>query len=403
MAGPAVLKFSRGLPPTKQFGERLRLLVRQGQDQGTCYSLLGDLLFIGREDCQIVLNDSNISRKHAEISWKGDHYVIRDLGSANGIVYNGNKVSDTKLNPGDIVLMGLTVFEVYPSGQTRKNEKPMLPGPVKRAAPAQPDPANSAASASAAAASKALSKEQKEARRKVEKKRMLIFVALFFLIATAYFTDDGETIRGRIKIQQVEDVEDPGAKKNKDGKPADMSKEKIDKITEAIQDKKKLLVELQAKKAELEQKARTAKELGKEALAPENISAADKAQRKDAEIFFRNGVRELQNRNYRRAFTAFDTALTVDPSHELAKVYLKSAKMELLSELWSTQVAGLRAKAALRYKEGRMHFENIIRYLDAETGGNSSMENEANKELRELYSDAKKELEELDKLEARSR
>ena len=90
--GPAVLRFSRGLPPTKQFGERLRLLVRQGQDQGTCFSLLGDLLFVGREDCQIVINDSNISRKHAEISWKGDHYVMRDLGSSNGIVFNGNKI-----------------------------------------------------------------------------------------------------------------------------------------------------------------------------------------------------------------------------------------------------------------------------------------------------------------------
>ena len=156
MAGPAVLRFSRGLPPTKQFGERLRLLVRQGQDQGTCYSLLGDLVFIGREDCQIVLNDTNISRKHAEISWKGDHYVIRDLGSANGIVYNGNKVPESKLNPGDIVLMGLTVLEVYPSGSTKKNEKPLLPGPVKRSAPAQADPA---AAANAAAASKALTKE----------------------------------------------------------------------------------------------------------------------------------------------------------------------------------------------------------------------------------------------------
>ena len=401
MAGPAVLRFSRGLPPTKQFGERLRLLVRQGQDQGTCYSLLGDLVFIGREDCQIVLNDTNISRKHAEISWKGDHYVIRDLGSANGIVYNGSKVPESKLNPGDIVLMGLTVLEVYPSGQTRKNEKPLLPGPVKRAAPA---PAQVEAAAATAAASKALTKEQKEARKKIDRKRMMIFVALFFLVATAYFTDETKTIGENATIQQAEDVETPQQKKDRlSGKPVDDSKAKIIKITEVIQKQKTELVTLQAKKAELEQRARLAKNLGAAAILDDVNAVGDKGQRKDAEIFFRNGVRELQNRNYRRAFTAFDTALTVDPTHELAKVYLKSAKMELLSELWSTQVAGLRAKAALRYKEARMHFENIVRYLDNETGTNSSMENEANKELRELYSDAKKELEELDKLEARNR
>lgn len=401
MAGPAVLRFSRGLPPTKQYGERLRLLVRQGQDQGTCYSLLGDLVFIGREDCQIVLNDTNISRKHAEISWKGDHYVIRDLGSANGIVYNGNKVPESKLNPGDIVLMGLTVLEVYPSGSTKKNEKPLLPGPVKRAAPAQPDPATAA---NAAAASKALTKEQKEARKKVEKKRMLIFVALFFLIATAYFSEDRIGLREHAVIPQVEDEETPEEKKARlSGKPIDDSLVKVDKITKLIHERKTELQKLQAKKTELEQRAMTAKNLSAAALVDESVPAADRAQRKDAEIFFRNGVRELQNRNYRRAFTAFDTALTVDPSHELAKVYLKSAKMELLSELWATQVAGLRAKAALRYKEGRMHFENIVRYMDSDTGSNSSMENEANKELRELYQDAKKEIEDLDKLEARGR
>jgi hypothetical protein len=114
-------------------------------------------------------------------------------------------------------------------------------------------------------------------------------------------------------------------------------------------------------------------------------------------------VRELQNKNYRRAFTAFDTALTVDPTHELAKIYLKSAKMELLSELWSTQRAGLQAKASLRYKEARMHFENIIRYLDGENGGSTAMDNEANKELHDLYEDAKKEITELDTLEKKDK
>ena len=108
-------------------------------------------------------------------------------------------------------------------------------------------------------------------------------------------------------------------------------------------------------------------------------------------------------KNYRRAITSFETAITVDPSHELAKIYLKSARMELLSEMWSFQVAGLRAKSALRYKESRMHFDNIVRYFDAETGGGGNVENESTKELRELYEDAKKELGELDKLEKKNR
>jgi pSer/pThr/pTyr-binding forkhead associated (FHA) protein len=348
-------------------------------------------VFVGREDCQIVLNDTNISRKHAELSWKGDHYLLRDLGSANGVIHNGVKANEVKLSPGDLLLMGLTVIEVYPSGQTRKNDKPMLAGPPRKLLSEAGAPGASALLSS---------KEEKAAKKKVEQKRMIIIVVLFFLLGTAYLTDQQDTMRSHTKINQIEDEETPGEKR---GKPLDKSADDIQKITKRIQDMKAQLVNAQAKRAALEEKARTAKSLSSEALSDQLDPRSDKQQRKDSEIFFRNGVRELQNRNYRRAFTAFDTALTVDPTHELAKIYLKSAKMELLSDLWSTEVAGLRAKASLRYKEARMHFENNVRYLENETAGNSSMENEANKDLRELYNDAKKELEDLDKLENKSR
>jgi pSer/pThr/pTyr-binding forkhead associated (FHA) protein len=400
MAGPAVLRFSRGLPPTKQYGERLRLLVRQGQDQGTCYSLLGDLVFIGREDCQIVLNDTNISRKHAEISWKGDHYVIRDLGSANGIVFNGTKVPESKLNPGDIVLMGLTVVEVYPPGQTRKNEKPMLATPMKRLS-AVP---TLAAPLPGAETPKLNSKQEKEQKRKVERKRMFLFVAVFFLLAVAYFNDDNKTIRTAAQIPNPDVEDEPTDRGRHEGKPKDdHSEDKIKGMTKNINDMKMKLGQLQNQRSQLEEHLKTSKNLSAQALIDENSEVGDKAQRKDADIFYRNGVRELQNKNYRRAFTAFETALTVDPQHELAKIYLKSAKMELLSELWSTQVAGLRAKASLRYKESRMHFENIVRYMENENGGSSNMEGESNKELKELYDDAKKELADLDALESKGK
>jgi tetratricopeptide (TPR) repeat protein len=127
--------------------------------------------------------------------------------------------------------------------------------------------------------------------------------------------------------------------------------------------------------------------------------ALDTQQRKDAEIFFRTGVRELQNKNFRRAFTAFETALTVDPTHELAKIYLKSAKMEMLSELESITGAALRAKKALRYKESRMHYDNVLRYLEGEAGNNQFMDNESNKKIKKMFDDAQAAIKELDKEE----
>jgi tetratricopeptide (TPR) repeat protein len=275
----------------------------------------------------------------------------------------------------------------------------MLSGPVKRLV-AVPSPAAEAV----AVASKLSAKEEKVQKRKVERKRMLLFVGVFFVLAMAYFNDDNATIREHTKIQSADVDDEPTQRDKKEGGiKNDKSELKVKGMTKKINDYKMALGKLQNERSQLEEHIKTSKNLSAQALIEENAKVGDLAQRKDADIFYRNGVRELQNKNYRRAFTAFETALTVDPQHELAKIYLKSAKMELLSELWSTQVAGLRAKASLRYKESRMHFENIVRYMDNESGGTSSMEGEENKELKELYDDAKKELTDLDTLESKGK
>ena len=63
---------------------------------------------IGRSrDCDIVLADSNVSRRHAEIRPAGgDGWTITDLGSTNGVKVNGRTVSSAPLNPGDEVMVG---------------------------------------------------------------------------------------------------------------------------------------------------------------------------------------------------------------------------------------------------------------------------------------------------------
>ncbi len=48
---------------------------------------------IGRSrDCDIVLTDSNVSRHHAEIAPSGQSWLVRDLGSTNGLRVNGRRV-----------------------------------------------------------------------------------------------------------------------------------------------------------------------------------------------------------------------------------------------------------------------------------------------------------------------
>jgi Protein of unknown function (DUF3662)/FHA domain len=68
----------------------------------------GALLGRSRE-CDIVLDDSGISRRHAELRLHDDGWKIEDLGSTNGLRVNGRRVHGaTSLQPGDRIVMGAT-------------------------------------------------------------------------------------------------------------------------------------------------------------------------------------------------------------------------------------------------------------------------------------------------------
>ena len=59
-------------------------------------------LTIGRgNDCDLVLDEPEMSRRHAVIENSGDGIYLRDLGSANGTFVNGVQVRDAVLHPDD--------------------------------------------------------------------------------------------------------------------------------------------------------------------------------------------------------------------------------------------------------------------------------------------------------------
>ena len=64
-------------------------------------------IIIGRSsECDIQVMASNISRKHARISFSNEEYRIEDLGSTNGIYVNGVKVERCVLRKHDVLEIG---------------------------------------------------------------------------------------------------------------------------------------------------------------------------------------------------------------------------------------------------------------------------------------------------------
>jgi hypothetical protein len=84
---------------------RQALLVGSGRRN----VLSGSRVVIGRSrEADIVLQDPNISRRHAELRRDEEGWQIVDLGSTNGIKVNGRRVDRQPLSPGDEITIGVT-------------------------------------------------------------------------------------------------------------------------------------------------------------------------------------------------------------------------------------------------------------------------------------------------------
>jgi pSer/pThr/pTyr-binding forkhead associated (FHA) protein len=88
-------------------------------------------LVIGRgNDCDLVLDEPEMSRRHAVIENSGDGIYLRDLGSANGTFVNGVQVRDAVLHPDDQIAFDRNRFLLEaPSLPTREEDVTPAPDP----------------------------------------------------------------------------------------------------------------------------------------------------------------------------------------------------------------------------------------------------------------------------------
>lgn len=81
------------------------------------FSLNPDTTIVGRKnDCDVRIPLSEVSRKHVELQVEGTTITAKDLGSANGTYVNNKKISQCSLSAGDHIIIGPVVFTVQIDG-----------------------------------------------------------------------------------------------------------------------------------------------------------------------------------------------------------------------------------------------------------------------------------------------
>ncbi len=99
-------------PAPKPSPASARLLVTAGNDSGRQFDLTGHRVVVGRGiDCDVVLTDIAVSRKHLELAYDGQHYTLHDLGSGNGTLIN-DRLEDgaCQLQHNDRLELGNTII-----------------------------------------------------------------------------------------------------------------------------------------------------------------------------------------------------------------------------------------------------------------------------------------------------
>ena len=100
---PPPLAPSRSMPPPKPASAHPAGLNLTIHYQGEAFQVTKDRFIIGRgkQTSDLTIKDPNVSRQHAMIEFSSGQYYIVDMGSTNGVEFNGQRVQRKVINEGD--------------------------------------------------------------------------------------------------------------------------------------------------------------------------------------------------------------------------------------------------------------------------------------------------------------
>lgn len=312
----AALKFRQSVVP-RQNGEISRLKVIQGPDAGNTFVITQQRVGIGRgEDNQIVLTDLKCSRLHAEISLRKDgSWIVRDMGSSNGILHNGNDVNFSALKSKDTVSMGETVFEFIIPDQVN-NE-------TLEAAP------------------RSLAQIHAEQAAYEAQRRRVISLGRKAELET----------RGVSDIPGITATPKPMASK----KSTDASRLLVIAVMGGA------AYYLLGQDTPPKPKTGPKNEQDFTVASPGKADAPEAV--KSIEMFLKIGLREFRAKNYLRAKQSFQNVLQVIPNHAMAEQYVRNCDQAIEEEVSQHREQAKNSQASGKFKAAKFHYEAIIRLL----------------------------------------
>jgi hypothetical protein len=109
-----------------------QLVMRSGPTPGKIFPLNKDEIYIGRDiNNDVVISDSEVSRKHSRMVLQAGGYVLEDLGSTNGTFVNGQRLMGPHLlRAGELLMLGENVSLTFEAGFDADATMVSAPSPV---------------------------------------------------------------------------------------------------------------------------------------------------------------------------------------------------------------------------------------------------------------------------------
>jgi hypothetical protein len=299
------------VPAAPRTGFKFMIMVSSGPDKGATYQLLPPKVTMGRgTENNVVFNDPRVSRNAALIEFSMEQITITDLSSRDSVSVNGRRAKSASIKNGDHVLIGDTEFvfvveAIQMSGPGALAPAPRVPGPP---GPFVPPAQGGFQSPGFGGGPRPYEAPRSQASSSSGGGSKVVFYAVVMVV-----------VGGLVFFLSQEQA-------NKKIEAELKSETAVTNDIKASEERTDLIVK-------------------KRSFA----SVEEKTRFEEAQKHYLSGFRDYRDGQWLRAMKSFETAMTIDQSHELAMRYYR------LAEKQRDEMVALLTKEGLSYKDKNMH------------------------------------------------